>query len=181
MTDRRLAGAVLAAVLLVLVPAAPVDAHASAVAAWPAPGQVLTASPDRVVVEFSTEVQPQVDVAVVGPDGTPLMVGDAVVEGRYVTQEIRQSGATGAYVAAVHAVGVDLHPVIARVDYRVDPGATATGNPAGDPPVLGTAAPAPVAEGASRLPALLLLVGAGVLVGVTVLHLVSRRSATARR
>lgn len=181
MTGRRLAGAVLAAVLLALAPAAPVGAHATAVAAWPAPGQVLTSSPDRVVIEFSTEVQPQVQVAVVGPDGAPLTVGEPVVEGRYVSQEIRPSGGSGAYVAAFHAVGVDLHPVLARVDYRVDPGATAGTNPAGDPPDLGASAPEPATEGTNQLPALLLLVGVGVLVGVTVLHLVSRRSATARR
>jgi hypothetical protein len=142
---------------------------------------VLTAAPDQVVIEFSTEVQAQVQVAVVGPDGEPLSVGDPVVEGRYVSQEVRPSAGPGSYVAAFHAVGVDLHPVIARVDYRVDPGATATTNPAGDPPDLGAIAPEPATESRSQLPALLLLVGVGVLVGVTVLHLVSRRSATARR
>jgi methionine-rich copper-binding protein CopC len=180
-TGRRLAGAVLAAVLLALAPAAPVDAHATAVAAWPAPGQVLTAAPDRVVIEFSTEVQPQVQVAVVGPDGEPLAVGDPVVEGRYVSQEVRPSAGTGAYVAAFHAVGVDLHPVMARVDYRVDPGAAATDNPAGDPPHLAATAPVPTEQQRSGLPALLLLVGVGVLVGVTVLHLVSRRTVSSRR
>ncbi|GAA1141408.1 copper resistance CopC family protein [Nocardioides aquiterrae] len=181
MTGRRLAGAALAAVLLVLALAAPVGAHATAVAAWPAPGQVLTASPDRVVIEFSTEVQPQVQVAVVGPDGEPLAVGDPVVEGRYVSQAIRQPDRPGAYVAAFHAVGVDLHPVMARVDYRVDPDAAATENPAGDPPDLAATAPAPAEAGGNQLPALLLLVGVGVLVGVTVLHLVSRRTVGPRR
>jgi methionine-rich copper-binding protein CopC len=181
MGGRRLAGTLLAALtlLLVVIPAAPVGAHATAVAAWPSPGQVLVAAPDRVVIEFSTEVQPQVDVAVVGPDGEPLTVGDPVVEGRYVTQEIRRSDRAGAYVAAFHAVAVDLHPIMARVDYRVDPGATATVNPAGDPPDLAAAAPAPADERAPW-PALLLLVGVGVLVGVTVLHLVAGRTVSSR-
>src|SRR4051794_29543237 len=118
MADRGLAGAVLAAatLLLVIAPAAPVDAHATAVAAWPAPGQVLTAAPGQVVVEFSTEVEPQVDVAVVGPDGESLMVGDPQVEGRYVTQQIAASDLVGGYIAAFHAVALDLHPIIARVD-----------------------------------------------------------------
>jgi hypothetical protein len=141
----------------------------------------MTTAPDRGVIEFSTEVQPQVQVAVVGPDGDSLAVGDPVVEGRYVSQAVRSSAGSGSYVAAFHAVGVDLHPVMARVDYRVDPGATASTNPAGDPPDLGASAPTPASEGTNQLPALLLLVGVGVLVGVTVLHLVSRRSATARR
>lgn len=181
--DRRLVGAALAAltVLLVVAPASPVAAHATAVAAWPAPGQVLVAAPDRVVIEFSNDVEAQVDVAVVGPDGQPLMVGDPVVDGRYVTQRITDPGQAGSYTAAFHAVAVDLHPIIARVDYTVDPNGTATTNPAGDPPDLASTAAAPVDEGRSQLPALLLLVGVGVLVGVTVLHLVSRRTATAPR
>ncbi|WP_051549373.1 copper resistance CopC family protein [Nocardioides sp. URHA0032] len=185
MADRRLAGAVLAAatLLLVVAPAAPVDAHATAVAAWPAPGQVLVSAPDRITIEFSNDVEPQVDVAVVDPSGQSLMIGDPVVEGRYVTQELRGSDAVGGYVAAFHAVAVDLHPIIARIDYTVDPDATATTNPAGDPPDLAAVAAEPTSadEGGNQLPALLLLVGVGVLVGVTVLHLVSRRTVSARR
>ena len=180
MADRRLAGAALAAVtslvtlLLVVAPASPVGAHATAVAAWPAPGQVLATAPDRVTIEFDREVEPQVDVAVVGPDGESLALGDPLVDGRYVTQRLQASGQSGAYVAAFHAVAVDLHPIMARIDYTVDPSGAATVNPAGDPPYLATAASAPTEE-QSQLPALLLLAGVVVVVGVGVLHLVSRR------
>ncbi len=185
MADRRLASAALAAVtlLLVVAPATPADAHATAVAAWPAPGQVLVAAPDRIIVEFSAEVEPQVEVAVVAPDGQSLTVGDPVVTGRYVTQQLRASDQTGAYVAAFHVVAVDLHPIMARIDYRVDPGVDATANPAGAPPDLratsadDSARPADEASSPLRWRGTFLLVGAGVLVALAV-HLSSRRSPT---
>ncbi|GAW48417.1 Copper resistance protein CopC [Nocardioides sp. PD653] len=172
------------AVLLVLLPAAPGDAHATAVAAWPAPGQVLVAAPDRITIEFSAEVAPQVDVAVVAPDGQSLTAGDPVVEGRYVTQLLRDSDQSGAYVAAFHVVAVDLHPIMARVDYRVDPGGEATVNPAGDPPDLrATSAVAPASRvttadegsGPLRWWGTFLVVGLGALVALGV-RLASRRS-----
>lgn len=178
------AALVAAATLLLVLPAAPAQAHATAVAAWPAPGQVLTAAPDRVIIEFSADVAPQVDVAVVGPDGQSLADGDPLVDGRYVTQALREADQVGAYVAAFHVVATDLHPIVARVDYRVDPSAVATANPAGDPPDLVAAASAPPAREASgplQWRGTLLLVGAAVLVGVSVLHVVARRRPAARR
>ena len=48
-------------------------------------------------------------------------------------------------------------------------------------PDLAAAAKTPAAGGTSHVPALLLLVGGGVLIGVTVLHLVSRRAVSSRR
>ncbi len=178
MGDRRrllAALALLAGVVTVLAPAAPADAHATAVAAWPAPGQVLASAPDRLTVEFSTEVEPQLQLAVVGPDGRSLAVGAPVVDGRFVTQELHPTRQTGAFVAAVHAVGVDLHPVIARIDFRVDPAATATVNPAGDPPSLTAAATPPVVRDAGRSPVPWLVLGAAVLGAVAVLHRVAAR------
>ena len=149
MTHRRrraarvLLGTLLAALLAVPVlnlwPALPASAHASAVASWPAVGQTVNAAPDQVIIEFSTDVVPDgVLVAVVDAAGNPLADGDPVVQGQYVVQPLVESDAAGAWNASIHVLGSDLHPIIARVDFVVDPAGVATDNPAGDPPDLAT-------------------------------------------
>lgn len=140
MTSRATRAAVVAtgtalSALLVVGPAA---AHSTAVASWPARGEVVVATPDRVTVQFSTDVMPQVDVAVVGPHGESVALGEPVTDGPYVTQRLRPSEDGGGYVAAFHVVAADLHPILTRVEFEVDPGGRATANPAGAPPELDT-------------------------------------------
>ena len=76
MTAGRVLLGTLVATLLVLWPSVPVAAHTTAVASWPAVGEVVTSAPGRVTVAYSTEVLPDVTVSVVGPDGTSLADGE---------------------------------------------------------------------------------------------------------
>ena len=115
----------------------PVAAHTTAVASWPAVGEVVTSAPGRVTVAYSTEVLPDVTVSVVGPDGTSLADGEPVVVGRLVTQALVESEAAGAYSASFEVVGDDLHVVAGSYEFVVDPDGVETGNPAGPPPDLG--------------------------------------------
>ena len=189
MTDRwrrtaRVLLGTLAAALLVVWPSVPADAHASAVASWPAVGQTVTASPDRVIIEFSTEVLPDMLVGVVDPEGTSLLDGDPVVDGRFVTQALLPSDVAGPYNASFHVIGSDMHPIITRVDFVVDPGGVATDNPAGDPPDLSTDPGEPddattadddSDSGSGAGPVLLLAGFGGVVLLIVVIRLAARR------
>jgi methionine-rich copper-binding protein CopC len=131
---RALLGILLAAPLALLP--APAQAHTRAVASWPAAGQVLNAPPDRVTVLYAGDPLRQVRVAVTGPDGAPLAVGDPVQDGLLVSQAVAASSAPGVYTATFTGVAVDLHTITGSFEFTLDPTATATGNPAGPPPDL---------------------------------------------
>ena len=128
---------VLAAALLGPVPIAPpASAHATMAASWPANGQVLTVAPDHVLVEFTTAVSPDSVVAIVDPQGNSVTVGEPTVSGRFLTQRIKPTGASGMYVAGIHVIAQDLHPIVTRLEFSIDPAAAATANPAGAEPDL---------------------------------------------
>jgi methionine-rich copper-binding protein CopC len=119
------------------VPLAPAaSAHATMAASWPANGQVLTVAPDHVLVEFTTAVSPDAVIAIVDPTGTSVTVGQPTIDGRFLRQRIRPTGGTGTYVAGIHVIAADLHPIVTRLEFTVDPAGAATANPAGAEPDL---------------------------------------------
>jgi len=121
--------------------AAPASAHATMAASWPANGQVLTVAPDHVLVEFTTAVSPDAVIAIVDPSGTPVTVGKPTIRGRFLSQRIEPTGRTGTYVAGIHVIAQDLHPIVTRLEFTLDPAGSATANPAGVEPDLTTSAP----------------------------------------
>ncbi len=120
--------------------APPASAHATTAASWPANGQVLTVAPDHVLVEFTTEVSRDAVIAIVDPQGTSVTAGEPTISGRFLTQRIEPTGQPGTYVAGIHVIARDLHPIVTRLEFTVDPAGAVTANPAGDEPDL-TAAP----------------------------------------
>jgi methionine-rich copper-binding protein CopC len=116
--------------------APPASAHATMAASWPANGQVVTTAPDHVVVEFTTEVSPDAVIAIVDPQGTSVTVGEPTIHGRFLSQRIEPTGQAGTYVAGIHVIGQDLHPIVTRLEFTVDPVGADTANPAGDEPEL---------------------------------------------
>ena len=114
--------------------APPASAHGSIAASWPANGQVLTVAPDHVLVEFTTAVSPDAVIAIVDPQGTSVTVGEPTIDGRFLSQRIEPTGQPGTYVAGIHVIGQDLHPIVTRLEFTVDPDAAATSNPAGAEP-----------------------------------------------
>lgn len=137
--------------LLLLAPAA--SAHASLVSSSPAQGARLEALPDRVVFEFSEEMDPTAYVVVTGPDGGSLVDGPPVVEGGTVTQALADGGGDGGYLMAVKGVSADGHAVTGRVEFVVGegelPSAAGTGATAPGTGDDDTAAEAPASSGAS--------------------------------
>jgi methionine-rich copper-binding protein CopC len=129
--------------------AAPANAHATMAASWPADGQVLTVAPDHVLVEFTTAVSPDSLVAIVDPAGNSVTVGEPTIEGRFLSQRIKPTGQSGTYVAGIHVIAQDLHPIVTRLAFTVDPAGAATANPAGAEPDLTPRQPAPAAAGAA--------------------------------
>jgi methionine-rich copper-binding protein CopC len=119
------------------VPLAPAaSAHATMAASWPASGQVLTVAPDHVLVEFTTAVSPDAVIAIVDPTGTSVAVGQPTINGRFLSQPIKPTSETGTYVAGIHVIAADLHPIVTRLEFTVDPAGAATTNPAGAEPDL---------------------------------------------
>jgi methionine-rich copper-binding protein CopC len=105
-------------------------------ASWPADGQVLTVAPDHVLVEFTTAVSADSLVAVVDPQGSSVAVGEPTIAGRFLSQRIEPTDRPGTYVAGIHVIAQDHHPIVTRLEFTVDPAGTATANPAGDEPDL---------------------------------------------
>lgn len=104
-------------VLALLVPT-PVWAHASLVDSSPRQNDTLDQLPAQVRFEFNEEMSPPAYVVVTDPDGTSLTVGDPVVDGPVVTQEIAD-GPDGAYTMAYRAVSEDGHPITGEITFTV--------------------------------------------------------------
>jgi methionine-rich copper-binding protein CopC len=69
----RRCSAVLALLVLVVSGLAlPASAHTQVRAASPAPGETVTGTVDRVVIEFLDPVMPTPQIEVIGPDGEPV-------------------------------------------------------------------------------------------------------------
>jgi methionine-rich copper-binding protein CopC len=183
MTFGRVLLGTLVAALLAVWPSVPAGAHSSVVASWPAAGQLVNVAPDRLTIEFTTEVLPDLLLAVVAPDGSSLVDGDPVVQGHFVTQALTESEANGAYYASFQVVGADRHPIIGRVDFVVAAGGVATQNPAGDPPDLALddddvveTSEADTADSSGSGPLLLLAGLGGVGVLIVAIRLAERRA-----
>lgn len=185
MTVGRVSLGTLLAALLVVWPSVPASAHASAIASWPATGQTVTTSPDRLTIEFDAELSPAVLLTVVDAEGSSLTDGEPVVQGAYLTQALKESEVAGAYTASFHVVSADEHPIIGRVDFVVDPDGDATDNPAGEPPDLGLEEPddkpgdensaATKDEGGGSGPVLLLAGFGGVVLLIVVMRVAALR------
>src|SRR4051794_8578858 len=90
------AGVVVAVAACVLAPLS-AQAHTRLTSSSPCDGQVVASVPTAVELTFDQAVGAQVMVAVIGPDGRDIAVGDPVVEGDRVTQATRLLPAQGKY------------------------------------------------------------------------------------
>ncbi len=135
-----------AAVVVVLVPAAsgdaPALAHTGLDASTPADGAHVDAAPEEVTLTFTEDVLADyLQLAVTGPDGAAVTAGAATVDGPVVSQPVTVT-APGAHVVAYRVVSADGHPVSGRVTFSVT----------GAPSVAGTAAPASTPVAAPTTP-----------------------------
>ena len=65
----------------------------------------------------------------------------------FKSQRIEPTDRPGKYVAGIHVIGQDQHPIVTRLEFSVDPAAVATANPAGAEPTLAPTRAAAAAAG----------------------------------
>ena len=115
MEMRKRCGGILTTVVLCVlgVGTAPTaGAHASLVASRPAAGAVLSASPTSVAAIFDEAPEPAfATMTVLGPGGSHVSTGSAVVSGSQLSVEITSSAGPGTYTIAYRLMATDGHVV----------------------------------------------------------------------
>lgn len=117
--------AVLAAALLLLVPAEPAAAHDSLVSADPAADATVSALPAEITLTFSGALidgDAATRIEVTGPTGDTVTDGEPVVDGALVAQALRPGGPAGAYRVVWRVVSSDGHPVSGEYAFTVTEG-----------------------------------------------------------
>ncbi|WP_374197499.1 copper resistance protein CopC [Micromonospora sp. RL09-050-HVF-A] len=121
----RLAAALLAAALALLVAATPAWAHNSLTSASPAREATLSRAPTEITLEFLARLDPAFTTIVL-TDGTKRRVptGDPVVDGTKSTVQVTDTLPNGTYTVAYRVVSADGHPVQGSYPFTVaDPAA----------------------------------------------------------
>ncbi|MFD0967382.1 copper resistance CopC/CopD family protein [Plantactinospora endophytica] len=135
-------GLLLAALALLLGPAAPASAHAVLVSSSPAAEVVLPNSPAEVVLTFSEAVREVPDkIRVLGPDGARVDRGEPTFNGAVITIPVDPAGARGSYLVSYRVISADNHPVAGAYTYSVGAPSTPPSAAGGDEihPVVGAA------------------------------------------
>ncbi|WP_329010670.1 copper resistance protein CopC [Micromonospora rifamycinica] len=137
----RLAAALLAAGLALLVAATPARAHNSLTSASPAREATLPSAPTEITLEFLARLDPAFTTIVL-TDGTKRRVptGDPVVTGTKSTVQLTDTLPNGTYTVAYRVVSADGHPVQGSYPFTVaDPAGAAAPTAV---PTTGPASPA---------------------------------------
>ena len=134
---RRLAAVVGAAVVLVVLGAAPAAAHTSLVGVDPADGSTVAATPAAVVLTFTEPaVALGTQVVVTGPEGQVSGGAPQLVDST-VRQELVPGAPAGRYTVAWRVTSADGHPITGESSFTTTSagGGTATPDPvsAADP------------------------------------------------
>lgn len=149
-TAVRLAGAILAAALVVLISTTSAWAHNQLRSASPARDTTLTTAPTQVVLEFAERLDPTfTTIVVTDPGKKRVATGEPVVAGARGTVTLTQPLGNGTYTVAYRVVSADGHPVQGSYPFTVAvPGAPAAPTPASSPSAA-SAAPAAAATARS--------------------------------
>lgn len=153
-------GGALAALILTFLGlgASSAFAHDELTGSDPAAGSTVDELPGELVLRYSGDLIDQAgatEVLVLGPAGEDLRAGDAVVDGRIVTQELTGE-ATGTVTVTWKVVSSDGHPISETFVFGV-------GEAPGDPHVVETSEP--TADEAAGFPtATVIMVGAIVVI-----------------
>jgi copper transport protein len=152
-------GLCIAALALLLGPAAPASAHAVLVSSSPVPDTVLSGAPAQVVLTFSEAVrQVPGKIRVLGPDGSRVDRGEPSFAGAVVTIPVDQNGPRGTYLVSYRVISADSHPVSGAYSYSV-------GAPSTPPRDTGGATEDPVVSAAVKVAKYLGYAGLVLLVG----------------
>ena len=105
---------------LLVLPAAPAQAHAVLVSSSPVPDSVLSAAPSEVVLTFSEPVSRIPDkVRVIAPDGSRADRGEPVFENTLVRIPVDPGAPRGTYLVSYRVISADSHPVAGGYTYSV--------------------------------------------------------------
>ncbi|QPC90825.1 copper resistance CopC/CopD family protein [Mesorhizobium sp. INR15] len=116
----RIAGGLLAMVMLLLVMAAPnpAFAHAALIKTEPADGALLAQSPAQFIITFSEPVSPLV-LTLVKPDGTPVPLTSFRLSYQSVEIDNPQTLKPGTHVLSWRVISTDGHPVGGSILFSV--------------------------------------------------------------
>lgn len=144
--------AVVAAVLWMLLPAAPAAAHNSLTGSDPADGARLDKPPAQVRLSFLSRLDPETTkITITGPGDRSAAAGEPRFNGSRVTVPFAP-GPAGRYTVAYQVASGDGHPVKGDVEFTLTTGAE-PGSPEPSPSAAVTpTAVAPTAEPTSAAP-----------------------------
>ncbi|GAA4587922.1 methionine-rich copper-binding protein CopC [Actinoplanes octamycinicus] len=150
MTKRLLLA--LAAVLTLLLPAAPAWAHNSLVEATPAKNATLKKAPAAVKLRFLDTLADSTKLAVTAADGSTPAQSPATVSGKTISLTFTEPLPNGVYTVAYQVAAGDGHVTESSYKFTVAAPVAATSAPAGAPAGVPSSA-APAATSPSAAPA----------------------------
>lgn len=146
MIPRRAFGAVLAALIGLVVLAGPAAAHTDLESSSPAEGASLTSAPSEVKLTFEEPVTlPPEAVKITGRDGAAWTVGTPTVAGAVVTAPVTPSGPAQAYTLTWKVIAKDGDNLTGTVHFTL---ATAAAPAAATVPTPAAQAQAPATPAA---------------------------------
>jgi len=142
---RRAAVALVSAVALVMLLAAPGFAHAELKSTDPENGQRLETAPTRITMTFSESVNlVEGGIHLLKGGGQTVTTADPTVDGHTVTWRMPRSLSDGAYVVSWRVVSADGHPIDGAFAFGVGAAAPVLPDNVADPGSSATTAPWPV-------------------------------------
>ncbi len=94
-------------------------AHTSLVSSSPSEGEVLTASPGEIVLEFNTKVEQGSQFQVINPSGNGMAVTGISIEDKMLSGMLSQELQGGEYQIHWKIIGADGHPIEGEVSFTV--------------------------------------------------------------
>ncbi|WP_372673035.1 copper resistance CopC family protein [Amycolatopsis kentuckyensis] len=144
MIPRRVFGAVLAALVGLVVLAGPAAAHTELESSSPAEGASLTSAPTEVKLTFEEPVTlPPEALKVTGRDGTTWTVGTPTVAGAVVTAPVTPAGPAQAYTLTWKVIAKDGDNLTGTVHFTLTAAGPATTAAPTTAPTAAAQAPAP--------------------------------------
>ena len=112
--------ALVLAVGLALIGAAPAVAHSELINSTPEAGQALDYAPIGVKLVFNQDINESfATVSVVGPGNEQWAQGETAVDGPTVTVSVREGAPIGRYTVGYRVTSADGHPITGSYDFSV--------------------------------------------------------------
>lgn len=144
---KRSVMALMLAVGLALLGAAPAAAHSELISSNPEAGQALDYAPIGVKLVFNQDINESfATVSVVGPGNEQWAQGETAVDGPTVTVSVRDGAPIGRYTVGYRVTSADGHPITGSYEFTV------TSLDPVDAPSSSSPTDAPAAAGAAATP-----------------------------